>query len=131
MLHPIACCLAFLSVPGIGRKTLFDFRNQIAGIDSFRAAFSLLMDMQKKFPGRIRSLPDEGAFLEVLSSSQLILEKQEDLDIHSLFFTDPRFPVSLLDLSVPSIFFFYKGNISALEKKCLAMIGSRSLSPIL
>ena len=63
MLHPIACCLAFLSVPGIGRKTLFDFRNQIAGIDSFRAAFSLLMDMQKKFPGRIRSLPDEGAFL--------------------------------------------------------------------
>lgn len=131
MLHPIACCQAFLSVPGIGRKTLFDFRNQIAGIDSFRAAFSLLMDMQKKFPGRIRSLPDEGAFLEVLSSSQLILEKQEDMDIHSFFFTDPRFPVSLLDLSVPSIFFFYKGNISALEKKCLAMIGSRSLSPIL
>ena len=131
MLHPIACCLSFLSVPGIGRKTLFDFRNQIAGIDSFHAAFSLLLDIQKKFPGRVRSLPDKGSFFEVLSSNQLILEKQEDTDIHSLFFTDPRFPVSLLDLSVPSVFFFYKGNISVLEKKCLAMIGSRALSPTL
>lgn len=51
MLHPIACCPAFLSVPGIGRKTLFDFRNQIAGIDSSHAAFSLLRNIQKSFPG--------------------------------------------------------------------------------
>lgn len=56
------------------------------------------------------------------------LEKLESLEIKILTREDEEFPEKLLRLDDPPFYLFYKGDLSLLKEKCVAIVGTRSPS---
>lgn len=124
----IAYALAFSRVSGLGPKKLLEFKEEILSLQDTQAAYHLLTKIQKKYAKRIKNIPDPDEFSSWISESSNLLEKQEDLGIHSIAYTDGDYPENFKRLDTPPLYFFYKGNQEALYQKGIAVIGTREVT---
>lgn len=125
----IAYTMAFSRVRGLGFKRLVEYRNELAALSDDQEAWMLLEKVQNRYRRWIRELPDRASFQQWLDEARETLKRQEDLGIHSVSFKDKYYPAGFRYVHQPPLYFFYKGNIDALQKKSIAIIGTREVTP--
>ena len=53
----------------------------------------------------------------------------EKRDIHFLTIDDENYPSRLKEIGDPPVFLYYKGDLSLLDQPCIALVGTRKMSP--
>ena len=64
----------------------------------------------------------DGEYHMIIKHSE---EKIAPLSLDALVIGDPEYPRQLLDLKCPPLVLFYKGDLSLLKEKAIAIVGSR------
>jgi DNA processing protein len=119
--------IALLQLPKVGRKTAFkvinDCKSNINDTKSFVDLVSTLHT--KKF--RLKEFSSE-VIMEALRKGEEIIERAEKNQITIISFFDELYPEILKTIKDPPLLLTLKGNISALNKDAVAIIGTREIS---
>ena len=129
MSENISYALALSKIKGLGPKKLLEFNEEIFSLNNPQIAYNLLIKIQSKYARQIKSIPAQNEFFDWISDAKLLLQRQEELGIHSIAYTNSDYPENFKRLDSPPLFFFYKGNQEALYMKGVAVIGTREVTP--
>lgn len=119
--------LFLAQVTGIGRKTLDGLNaDAIQGAASPDDLLSIVCKLAEKNK-RIR-IPGRDEMLGYINCAESILANHEKLGISMITKYDLEYPQNLAGIPAPAPYFFFKGDVSALQKRGIAVIGTREPS---
>ena len=122
----IAYIMALSKIKGLGKKTLQTIVNDVFQLSDFDNVYLLLEQLCSKYK-RIQKI-DKDQFERLFSDSMKTLEQQTILGIKTIKMGDVDYPNSFYNLEQPPLYFFLKGDIDALNKDGIAVIGTRHVS---
>lgn len=119
--------LFLAQITGIGRKTLHNLKAEtIEGVSSIADFTSIARELAEK--NKRIHIPDNDKLLEYMNSAESILTNHEKLGISMITKYDLEYPQKLVDIPTPAPYFFIKGNTAILNKRGIAVIGTREPS---
>lgn len=116
--------MTLLLVPGIGRKTVNKMLNQISSLPEDPLELHLLAVNALSGSSRYEC-PSEEEVCVLYERAQKTLSRALSQDIHVLTPLDLQFPTLLKEISDPPVILYAKGNLTILEKCCVAVVGRR------
>lgn len=121
--------LFLMHIKGFGPKTIGKFLSQNLG--NIADMMDLYNVLQEQFSNKKSiKLPDKDGFLTIQNRVQDILEQTEADGEVIINYKDEHYPPQFLSLSDKPLLFFAKGNISALKRQGIAVVGTRAISPL-
>lgn len=118
--------LFFSYVPGVGRKTIKKLLIFLKKSEPYEKDVWVLIQMFFKKYTKIKNINTK---LKKSYFEQKIVTYKEDLgrsNIRVIFFTDEKYPVMLQQSPDFPLMLFYKGDVGALQKSLLAVVGTRN-----
>ena len=119
--------MTLLLVPGIGRKTVSKMLNQVSSLPEDPLELHLLAVNALSGSSRYEC-PSEEEVSFLYERAQKTLSQALSQDIHVLTPLDPQFPTLLKGISDPPAILYAKGNLTILDKCCVAVVGRRKPS---
>lgn len=124
----IAYAIALGKVRGLGPKKLYEFQDRLANVHDTDAAYLLLEEIKSKYNKQLKVIPSKDEFVTWTYDADKLLQRQEEMGIHSIAYPDNDYPPQFKQLDNPPLYFFYKGNQEALYMKGIAVIGTREVT---
>ena len=115
-------------VKGLGPKTVCKIgQERIQSVETSEQIHELLEEIASK-NSRIKTITvDE--IESLMYEGNRIAEKHDKLSIKTIHCFDCRYPENLRKIFSPPIILYAKGNVEALQKPGIAVIGTRNISP--
>ena len=120
--------LTLSRVRGLGSKTLYDeLSDGILGqMQSDADIYDLYLKLSEKSKRIEKITPSR--FAEIVAETSVLLEKSIAFNIHAITRFDKYYPTMLHHIKSPPALLFAKGNLEALNKPGIAIVGTRNLS---
>lgn len=117
---PTAYAMAFVEL-GLSKQHIYNHKEAIFNLKDMGTAYELA----KSLSGN-RTI-DKQVLEESVKKADQLLAEQESLGIKTVTCLDENYPESFKLTNNPPPYFFYKGNIEALKKKAIAVIGTQNV----
>lgn len=125
MMH-VELIMALKQVKGLGAKTLAGNIEAITKLKTESDAYLFLEELHQRHK-RIEVVSAHD-FSIIISNIKKILNKQESLGIQIVTIDDNVYPEGFLHVDNKPLYFFAKGNLAALKKRNIAIIGTRNVT---
>ena len=117
--------LAFLQLPGIGRKTVYKYMLPSPTDHYDEPTITRILHAARAKSNRIKDFLREDISI-AMSSADHILDECEQLEIKTVAITDANFPARLHQIDDPPVLLYYRGSIDSInENHTIAIIGTR------
>lgn len=128
MLESKLVFLTLLHIRGIGRKSLTDIsKERLCLVQNLQSLYELYQEL-KDNNKRIEAI-DESELECYFKIAEKIFKAHAQAGITILDRFDEEYPQSFNLLKSPPVLLYAKGNLACLHNKCVAIIGTRHISP--
>ena len=127
--------LAFSDISGFGEKAILKYKDCFLSLKDEEDAYQLYNRMKEELPKinmrYLKSISNitMNELHKKICDSQKSLIAQRDQKIDSIFFVDSLYKELFAKFPNPPLFFFYKGNKHALQKKGIAILNPSLKDP--